>query len=56
MQVAALMSGKVSLSLADLHCVCAHWLQAAQTPPLALEAFGSHDSQAALKHIANALR
>ena len=56
MQVAALMSGKTSVGLSDLHCVCAQWLQVAQAPPPGLQAFGSQDAGAAHSHIAKALR
>lgn len=56
MQVAALMSGKASVGLADLHAVCAQWLQVAQAPPPGLQAFGSQDAGAAHSHIAKTLR
>ena len=56
MQVAALMSGKKRVGLADLHYVCAHWLQATDAAPPGLEAFGSQDVPAAHSHLAHALR
>lgn len=56
MQVAALMSGKTRVGLADLHRVCAHWLQAAETPPAGLQAFGCQDLHAAQARIAKTLR
>ena len=58
LQVAALMSGKMHLGIADLHSVCSHWLQtapAAATPP-GLPAFGSPDRHTAPDSIADTLR
>ena len=56
MQAAALMSGMIRVGLADLHHVCAHWLQIAETPPPGLEGFGSQDIHAAHNHIIQTLR
>ena len=56
MQVAVLMSGKMCIGLADLYNVCAHWLQAAETPSIGLKAFGSQDTHAAHSHIVKTLR
>ena len=56
MQVAVLMSGKTSVAIADLHRVCAHWLQVAETPSPGLQAFGCQDKHAAQTSIAKALR
>ena len=55
-QIAAFMSGKTSVAVADLHCVCAYWLQVAETPPPGLQAFGCQDIHVAQRRIAKALR
>ena len=56
LQVAALMSGKYSLSVDDLYSVCAHWQQTAGQHPRVLECFGSAEKPIARQHIQRTLR
>lgn len=50
------MSGRCSLTVADLYTVCAHWLQAAGPYQSGLYKFGLPDPAVAHVHIDRVLR